>query len=178
MHKQLLSVALVALLTALPTTGCTNNDSNDAAPISSTTSTSRAFSSSSTPSARPTPITSSTINAPQPTPAEANTRGSTVIGYTGAPGQDNPRLLNKAISSCGDPQLHQTGTTFFTDGTSGWTQHCATQMTLRSNQYPESQQRMETPSTPTFNPDSGDGYGPNQTLPPLCERIPDAEQCQ
>ncbi|WFN94191.1 hypothetical protein [Gordonia sihwensis] len=25
----------------------------------------------------------------------------------------------------------------------------------------------------TFDPDSGDGYGPNQKLPPLCERFPD-----
>ena len=25
---------------------------------------------------------------------------------------------------------------------------------------------------PTFDPNSGDGYGPNQKLPPLCARFP------
>lgn len=51
-----------------------------------------------------------------------------VIGYTGAPGVESPHELDKTISHCGDPSLHQTGTTFFTDGTSGWTQQCADQM--------------------------------------------------
>ncbi len=30
---------------------------------------------------------------------------------------------------------------------------------------------------PTFDPDSGDGYGPNQPLPPLCVRFPDDYDC-
>lgn len=34
----------------------------------------------------------------------------------------------KTIDHCGDPGMHETGTTFFTDGTSGWTQECASQM--------------------------------------------------
>jgi hypothetical protein len=37
-------------------------------------------------------------------------------------------VLDKEISSCGDPSIHETGTTFFTDGTSGWTSTCAAQM--------------------------------------------------
>lgn len=36
--------------------------------------------------------------------------------------------MNKTVASCGDPALHETGTTFFTDGSSGWTQQCANQM--------------------------------------------------
>lgn len=51
-----------------------------------------------------------------------------VIGYTGAPSVDSPRVLDKTIESCGDVALHQTGTTFFTDGTSGWTETCSQQM--------------------------------------------------
>lgn len=31
--------------------------------------------------------------------------------------------------------------------------------------------------TPTFDPDSADGYGPNQELPPFCDRFPDHETC-
>ena len=30
---------------------------------------------------------------------------------------------------------------------------------------------------PTFDPNSGDGYGPNQPLPPLCVRFPQQYQC-
>ena len=30
---------------------------------------------------------------------------------------------------------------------------------------------------PTFDPNSGDGYGPNQPLPPLCVRFPDQYTC-
>lgn len=32
-------------------------------------------------------------------------------------------------------------------------------------------------SSPTFNPDSADGYGPDQRLPPLCERFPGEFDC-
>lgn len=35
-------------------------------------------------------------------------------------------MLNKTIDHCAtDPNLYQPGTTFFTDGTTGWTQECA-----------------------------------------------------
>ncbi|OHF36130.1 hypothetical protein [Corynebacterium sp. HMSC074A01] len=51
-----------------------------------------------------------------------------MIGFTGAPGQEAPQVMEKQIASCGDPSIHETGTTFFTDGTSGWTQQCASQM--------------------------------------------------
>lgn len=59
---------------------------------------------------------------------EAPGAGEPVIGITQAPGQENPRPLDKQIASCGDASMHQPGTTFFTDGTSGWTQQCASQM--------------------------------------------------
>ena len=31
---------------------------------------------------------------------------------------------------------------------------------------------------PTFDPNSADGYGPNQALPPFCERFPHDPSCQ
>lgn len=61
--------------------------------------------------------------APRPTPEAAP-----VVVFTGAPGVEAPRVLDKQVSHCGDPQIHQTGTTFFTDGTSGWTEVCSNQM--------------------------------------------------
>ena len=88
--------------------------------------------------------------------------------------------MDKQISYCGDSTM-QTGTTFFTDGTSGWTEYCAGQM--RANSAPpaytpaaqppvstfDQQARNEqfaedywkTHPKPTYNPDSADGYGPN-----------------
>ena len=71
------------------------------------------------PTAAPAPV------APTPTPAAP---AAPVIGYTEAPGLTQPSAMNKTIQSCGDPTIHQTGTTFFTDGTSGWTQQCSAQM--------------------------------------------------
>ena len=49
-------------------------------------------------------------------------------GYTGAPGTEPIRELDKQIAGCGDPAIHERGTTFFTDGTSGWTEQCAAAM--------------------------------------------------
>lgn len=51
-----------------------------------------------------------------------------VIGFTEAPGVAQPTPMEKTIESCGDVSLHETGTTFFSDGTSGWTQQCADEM--------------------------------------------------
>ena len=73
----------------------------------------------------------SDAKSPAPTPGgsqQTNTTGEVVIGHTEAPGQANPSVMNKTIASCGNPSMHETGTTFFTDGTSGWTLTCANKM--------------------------------------------------
>lgn len=68
-------------------------------------------------------------STPETVPAAPTaSTGEGVIGFTEAPGHGSPTPMNKAIASCGDVNLHETGTTFFTDGTSGWTQTCASQM--------------------------------------------------
>lgn len=64
-------------------------------------------------------------SAPAPAPGQEE---EPVVGYTEAPGQVAPQVMEKQIASCGDPSIHETGTTFFTDGTSGWTENCAAQM--------------------------------------------------
>ncbi|MGP9725514.1 hypothetical protein ACT3SZ_16045 [Corynebacterium sp. AOP40-9SA-29] len=66
--------------------------------------------------------------APEAAPVPEAATDDPVIGFTGAPGVDHPRVLDKQIASCGDPQLHETGTSFFTDGTSGWTEQCSAEM--------------------------------------------------
>lgn len=77
--------------------------------------------------AAPTPQSQAPVEAPAPTPA-APAAPAPVVGMTEAPGHAQPSAMNKTVQSCGDVTLHQTGTTFFTDGTSGWTQQCADQM--------------------------------------------------
>lgn len=51
-----------------------------------------------------------------------------VIGMTEAPGAAQPTEMNKTIQSCGEVGLHETGTTFFTDGSTGWTEQCSSTM--------------------------------------------------
>lgn len=154
MPKRLQGVALAALLTALPLSACTDNGGNDtkSSSVATAASTSSAPASSSSKPSEPTQAgTPATNPSAEPTEEPAVTQTQTqsdgVIGYTGAPGFDHPHLLNKTISSCGSPQLHETGTTFFTDGTSGWTQHCATQMT---------NQRTVTTQPSQVGPSSGE----------------------
>ncbi|MFP7366319.1 hypothetical protein SFC07_11200 [Corynebacterium callunae] len=65
-----------------------------------------------------------------PAPRTTTTTQTPVIGITGAPGTEPIRELDKTIASCGDPTQHQAGTTFFTDGTSGWTEFCSDQMLI------------------------------------------------
>lgn len=75
-----------------------------------------------------TPTPPATPAAPVSPVAPATSAPDQVIGFTGAPGVDSPRVLDKTIERCGDVALHQTGTTFFTDGTTGWTETCSQQM--------------------------------------------------
>lgn len=72
------------------------------------------------------PAEETTVEQPPAAPAEPEE--DPVVGYTEAPGQEEPHVMEKQIASCGDPSIHETGTTFFTDGTSGWTENCAAQM--------------------------------------------------
>lgn len=80
-----------------------------------------------TPSPTPNATYAPAPVAPAPLPAPTSAPAP-VVGFTGAPSVETPRVLDKQISHCGDPFIHQTGTTFFTDGTSGWTEACSSQM--------------------------------------------------
>lgn len=74
------------------------------------------------------PTTQPSVVTEQTLLEQPSSEAEPVIGFTGAPGQEAPQVMDKQIASCGDPSIHETGTTFFTDGTSGWTQQCASQM--------------------------------------------------
>ena len=64
----------------------------------------------------------------QETPIEQIPATPPVRGFTGAPSVSGIEELDETISHCGDPSIHETGTTFFTDGSTGWTENCSAQM--------------------------------------------------
>lgn len=73
------------------------------------------------------------------------------VGFTGGPADSTPAPMNKTIESCGDLSLHETGTTFFTDGTSGWTEQCSNEMSAaRQASAPEVvEQAPAAPAVPS-----------------------------
>lgn len=100
-------------------------------PAAPTTSSSPETSSAARSSAAAQRSATQQVPAQQPSsvaPVPARQEDEAVVGYTEAPGQEEPQVMEKQIASCGDPSIHETGTTFFTDGTSGWTVNCAEQM--------------------------------------------------
>ncbi|MCB8914012.1 hypothetical protein KUG88_28335 [Rhodococcus rhodochrous] len=63
----------------------------------------------------------------QSTGSQSQPAMSPPVGFTGAPNGDPQPLVGKTIDYCMDGDMYQTGTTQFTDGTTGWTQECAGQ---------------------------------------------------
>lgn len=138
----------------------------------------------STSSGSPTSSSSPTVETPASAAATPAAAACGAYGYTAAPGIENARCLDKQIASCGDASLHEMGTTFFTDGSSGWTQTCQSRMaatyvppaptpTFDQDAYNEqfAEEYWRNNPRPTFDPDSADGYGPDQKLPPACLRF-------
>lgn len=94
-----------------------------------------------TPAAAPTTsaVAASTVEAPvtqapvattmqqiEPTyeaPAAPVTKAP--VGFTGAPNGAPAPLTGKVVDHCLGAPMYQTGTTVFTDGTTGWTEQCA-----------------------------------------------------
>lgn len=126
---------------------------------SSTSSTSKSSPSSSKPTesasesssskARPTPTREQTTESAS-APSGGESTSARPTGYTEAPGQAAPSEMNKTVASCGDPALHETGTTFFTDGSSDWTQQCANQM--MAQQPAAAPEPAPAPSTSAYYP--------------------------
>ncbi|MBC2681127.1 hypothetical protein [Corynebacterium anserum] len=119
---------IIAVFVAIPfATAC--NSANTAAPKSDTSALPTTASSSqpSSSKAHPNPTLRQTAESTSVSRAD-DPASTSPTGFTEAPGQATPSKMNKTIASCGDPALHEAGTTFFTDGSSGWTQQCANQM--------------------------------------------------
>lgn len=68
------------------------------------------------------------------------------------------------------------GPALWSDGTTRYSDYCYQQLGgVEVNQAESGGYAQQgEPPAPTFVPDSADGYGPSQELPPLCVRFPDA----
>ncbi|MBU4616637.1 hypothetical protein [Prescottella equi] len=83
----------------------------------------------STADAVPTPVPLTSAGAPSSASQVVETAlpapSPDPVGFTGAPNGSPAPLIGKTIDYCMTDPSYQTGTTMFTDGTTGWTQHCA-----------------------------------------------------
>ncbi|MGF0130145.1 hypothetical protein ACQREA_09325 [Dietzia cinnamea] len=180
MHSRI-AAALAALAPIVFLLAACSADDPAPAPTTVTTTVQASTTASSTESTS----TTASSSEPPPSPTAAGPAADTcgAVGYQGAPGHESPHCLGKQIASCGTAN-HQTGTTFFTDGTSGWTQTCQNQMlatyvppppvqTFDQEEYNQqfAEEYWRTHPRPTFDPNSADGYGPDQELPPACLRL-------
>lgn len=134
MHKVLAAIA--ALFLTLSVAACGNSGSEpEAVTVTSTVPPSSA---SSTTKASPTRETAAeAASAPHSADSEP-VEGNCLVGSMGQPQFQGTTCLDKQVASCGDPGTMESGTTFFTDGSSGWTQQCANVM------YPQQQQMQQT----------------------------------
>lgn len=144
--KRFTTIATTAVL-ALALSGCTPSETASDSPKATSTSSSSASSAEETSTAQTT--TSSATAEPQPTlppkhpaaqpapagiapaaPAPADPLAQVPADHPNGPAieQSLKESAGKTIDHCGEPGLHETGTTFFTDGTTGWTPECASQM--------------------------------------------------
>lgn len=71
----------------------------------------------------------------------------------------------KAVSSCGDPSIHERGTTFFSDGTSGWTQQCSDEMA------PQVAQQFVAPPAEQQNAPAPAGGGSGRTCAEIGHKV-------
>ncbi|MGV0391520.1 hypothetical protein [Corynebacterium phoceense] len=169
-------------------TGCSNSgDSTPATSTSATTSTSAAATSST--SAAPT----STSAAPTSTKAPESTAQATTAAA------DEELYVVQCLEGTPGPALWSDGTTAYSDwcwqqmggaaaaeaeGNSGIdsaptydapaTYANEAEMCAAHPEYPACNGGVDIPMTytPTYDPNSGDGYSPDQQLPPLCQRFP------
>ncbi|AZA10357.1 hypothetical protein [Corynebacterium gerontici] len=122
--KRLIPALAVVCLSVVACSG----DSEDSAPSTKSQVTETVTSTSEEPTTTVT-VTQDRETVEQQTVTETvEPAPAPVMGYTEAPGQTTPTPMNKVIQSCGQKGLHERGTTFFTDGTSGWTEQCAAAM--------------------------------------------------
>ena len=150
MQKFLAAVA--ALFLTLSVAACGNAaDEPEAVTVTSTVPPSSA---KSTTKATPTAETTAEAASAPEAAGSQSSGGDCLVGSMGQPQFQGTSCLDKQVASCGDPGTMESGTTFFTDGTSGWTQQCANVM------YP---QQLQMQQTQTYAVPSEEAYEPAPT---------------
>lgn len=115
----------------------------------------------------PTPTTPTPAPAPEPNTATASAPPA-------------PATQAAATQAAAEPYVTEClpgtpGPALWSDGTTRYSEYCYQQLGGAGVNQAESSgyAQQSEPPAPTFVPDSADGYGPGQELPPLCVRFPD-----
>lgn len=141
--------AMAALFLTLSVAACGNSTTEpEAVTVTSTVSPSSAK--STTEASTSAEATTEAASAPKPADSEG-AGGDCLVGTMGQPQFSGTHCMDKQVASCGDPANMETGTTFFTDGTSGWTQQCANVMYPQQQQMQQTQ-AYDTPSEEAYEP--------------------------
>ena len=152
------------LATSILTLGLTACGSGGTSPTTVTESVTATTTHTVTTTTTPTPTTPTP--EPNTTPAAAPPAPTTQAPATQA-------AAEPYVTEClpGTP-----GPALWSDGTTRYSDYCYQQLGGAGvNQAENSGYAQQgEPPAPTFVPDSADGYGPGQELPPLCARFPDA----
>ena len=88
-----------------------------------------------------------------------------VLGDSDEGEQAEQAPTEKAVSSCGDPSIHERGTTFFSDGTSGCTQQCSDEMA------PQVAQQFLAPPAEQQNAPAPAGGGSGRTCAEIGHKV-------
>ena len=150
MHKRHIFTLALAV-PALCLTACSSGEPEKApepTTVTKTVTSPENTSESTAQSTTKTPNSSSTSESTSSSTPKRTTESSNPTGYTDAPNGE-PTAINKTISHCAKSSqgLYEQGTTWFTDGTSGWTQYCANNFYdgPPANTFPEPQNNEPSP---------------------------------
>lgn len=169
--------AAAALIVAVGLSACSDGDAAVESTTESTTPTSSHTSESSTPGSSSSE-SSATDGAdvevvPNKLSQQDTTTAAPHMGYTDSP-DGTPTPIHKTISRCAKRSdvLYEPGTTWFTDGTSGWTQYCFDSF----NDIPPPAYESPEPQPPADEPVYGTS-GEAQTAAGCEEGYIDPETC-
>ena len=162
-----LTISLTLLLTA-----CNANDTTSSQHFhakATLTSVTSITSTSSTKTSSTKPPTTTSTEPQDSTPQDVAPEPNNIAAPEPAATYDEPYFIQCFAQ--------YPGYALWSDNSSRYSQWCADIMgvntpTNAGNGYSNTYNYVDPEPIPTFDPNSGDGYGPNQKLPPLCARFP------
>ena len=160
----LLTIFLTLLLTA-----CNANDTTSSQHFHAKATLTSVTPTSSTKTSSTKPPTTTSTEPQDSTPQDVAPEPNNIAAPEPAATYDEPYFIQCFAQ--------YPGYALWSDNSSRYSQWCADTMgvsapTNTGNSYSNTYNYVDPEPIPTFAHNSGDGYGPNQKLPPLCARFP------